>query len=306
MPNTPLLTSVLALCSVAVAQRGESTLKHGAFAAMLEYGQPAWAKRSLDDLPVGKGWRLGMNNASSWKTQAPLLQGNVLLAPGAYRIDLQRTAESDFRIDFASSGLGVNGTGVAGFACKLGAADVQKKLLIELVKGDAKAKVAPDADLPARVAIRFGPHRVEGDFVMIGGRELASTPKWKLIGWSLPAQVVEDALAAGQSVAVATFLPTKKLGNKDPELCNVVVSSKGAEVLPGLLLPEATFGFGEVVPPLASWKQPGEVTWSDLAQPTARLEFGAKAERKDKRYVLELRCGKKAAMLKVSEPEGKS
>ena len=85
---------------------------------------------------------------------------------------------------------------------------------------------------------------------------------------------------------------------------NIVVSSKGADLIPGLLMPEEQFGFGEVAAPLSAWKQAGEITWTDVDQGPARLEFGTgKLERKDKRYTLELRCGKKTATLKIGEPE---
>ena len=302
----PTVFAVISLLAVSVAaQRGASSLKHASFESALDFGQPVWGKRSLEDLPVGQNWRLGMNQASSWRTQTPLVQGSVVIAPGHYRVGLQRSGEEDFAIEFASAALAVSGTGSASLTCKLGKDEVAKKLAIELAKADAKAKVAADGELPAQFRVRFGPHRIEGDFAMVGGRELASSAKFRLVGWSLPAKAVEDALAAGQSVPVATFF-AKKPGNKDPEFFNVVVSSKGAELLPGLLMPTESFGFGEVAAPLSTLKQPAEVTWSDLEQATTRLEFGAKAERKDKRYVLELRCGKRAATLKVGEPEAKS
>src|SRR5690606_6379572 len=261
---------------------------------------PLWGKHTLESLPVGQQWRLGNESATCWRTAVPLIQGDVLIAPGAYRVALSRRGEQSFTVDFASAAMAFGGNGTPGFAAKLvpGKHEVEKRLTLELRRTDGKGqnKNAGAAELPALLQIRFGPHRADAEFTVPGARELLASSRFRLIGWSLPSKLVEDRLAAGEGVPIATFVPVGKPRKQDPEVFNVVIRAQGAELIPGLRMPEDSFGFGDVAPPSPAWRQPAEVEWSDLAQPTERLEFAGKPGRKDKLLVLELRCGKRAEL----------
>src|SRR5690606_15592805 len=123
LSNMPTLThaSVLLtlLASSLCAQRGRATLQHAGLESSIDHGQPLWGKHTLESLPVGQQWRLGNESATCWRTAVPLIQGDVLIAPGAYRVALSRRGEQSFTVDFASAAMAFGGNGTPGFAAKL-------------------------------------------------------------------------------------------------------------------------------------------------------------------------------------------
>ncbi len=96
-----------------------------------------------------------------------------------------------------------------------------------------------------------------------------------------------------------------EFGRSPGAVFNVVLTRDGVELVPGLLMPTDSFGFGKVAPPLAGWRHAGSVVWSELPQDTPRLELSGKLDRKAKQYVLDLRCGKRGAVVQVPEPHAK-
>src|SRR5690606_6732183 len=108
----------------------------------IDHGQPLWGKHTLESLPVGQQWRLGNESATCWRTAVPLIQGDVLIAPGAYRVALSRRGEQSFTVDFASAAMAFGGNGTPGFAAKLvpGKHEVEKRLTLELRRTDGKGQ----------------------------------------------------------------------------------------------------------------------------------------------------------------------
>src|SRR5690606_7143424 len=186
LSNMPTLThaSVLLtlLASSLCAQRGRATLQHAGLESSIDHGQPLWGKHTLESLPVGQQWRLGNESATCWRTAVPLIQGDVLIAPGAYRVALSRRGEQSFTVDFASAAMAFGGNGTPGFAAKLvpGKHEVEKRLTLELRRTDGKGqnKNAGAAELPALLQIRFGPHRADAEFTVPGARELLASSRF--------------------------------------------------------------------------------------------------------------------------------
>lgn len=169
----------------------------------------------------------------------------------------------------------------------------------------SRSRNLPRQDRLRRRALSSAPPASESAFTLAAGRDIATSPKYRLLGWSLPSKLVTDRLARGEGVPIATFVPTQKARRGDPAVFNVVLTRDGVELVPGLLMPTDSFGFGKVAPPLAGWRHAGSVVWSELPQDTPRLELSGKLDRKAKQYVLDLRCGKRGAVVQVPEPHAK-
>lgn len=297
-----------ALAALLPAQRDQARIAHGRAECVIDYGTPSWGAHSLDELPVGGTWRLGSNEATSWRTAAPILQGDVLLPPGAYRVKLGRRTKDVFTVTFDEAALALGRTGDVLLVCTrvADATTPSKKLALALAKAAGNAQDGGAAGTPGaqrtHLDVRFGPHQLAAEFDLLAGEELAASAKYRLVGWSLPATVVDQRLDKGEPVIVATFVPKQKPRHQDPALFNVVVTADAAEVVPGLLMPEDSFGFGKVAPPDPAWRRPGSLAWEELATPATGFELKGRADRKEKCFVLELRCGKRSGVVKVTEP----
>lgn len=103
-PTTLLM--LLLVAAPLAAQRDTPTIKLQKRSSTITYGAVPFGKHSLSELQVGVSWRLGMNNASTWRTEMPVLIGKQLLAPGEYRIHLKR-------LDGERCGLEVHGSALA-------------------------------------------------------------------------------------------------------------------------------------------------------------------------------------------------
>ncbi|MFY9343233.1 MAG: hypothetical protein WAT39_12125 [Planctomycetota bacterium] len=93
------------------AQRPTPTFEHMKRTATIEFGAVPVGKHGIGELPVGETWRLGFNEASTMRLDVPLLAGDSIVAPGAYRVNLQRTDESACALMVNGSGRALAATG---------------------------------------------------------------------------------------------------------------------------------------------------------------------------------------------------
>lgn len=273
------------------AQRGEPALEWQKRTTSLDYGAVPVGRHTLAELPVGEQWRLGNNNASTWTAEMPIVCGERVLAPGQYRINLQRLAEDRCAViaqgsHFAlGSGDDARIEGALGKASKPG-----KKLAIDWTKAASKDK----HNLPAQMVVQFGEAEWKGDVLLVGNKP-AKVGGWQLFAFTLPA-----ALHDGKRP-----LPLAVL-QKGDERWNLIVSGSEAKLLPWMAAPTDSFGFGEVAPPDAARTSEGTVTAADApdGKPVEFLELRQSALQKGS-FALEFAVGSRTLQVSVPEPKPK-
>jgi hypothetical protein len=285
--TVPLLLLALPLA----AQRPDATFEHQKRATTITYGAVPVGQHSLAELQVGQAWRMGMNEASTWRLDMPLVAGDKVIAPGAYRVQLQRTGETTAELLANGSGRALGGNGDGQVPGQIGkAGKPAKKLAVEWRKKGAAAH----GNQPAQVAVQFGEHEWLGDVTVIGGKELKLGGGWKAVAFTVPAEV----LAAGPA-AVATL-------ERGDQRWNVVLGKDSVKLVPWMQAPTESFGFGEVKGPDESATTTGKVEPLEqkVDKPWPVLEvLSAKAEKGEVR--LELAHGTEAVRVTLPEPKGK-
>ena len=103
------LSVVMTVCFVAVAfaqagPRGTSTVALNGKNVSVEYGRPSLRGRTTDELlgqlPAGGFWRLGSNNATTFKTEIDLAFGDVTVPVGEYSIWMQKQQDNSWKLVF--------------------------------------------------------------------------------------------------------------------------------------------------------------------------------------------------------------
>lgn len=289
-PAVALLLFPLAL----VAQREKPTLEWQKRSTTIEYGAAPVGKHTLGELPVGGDWRLGMNQASTWTTQLPIVFGDRALPPGEYRVGLHRIDEKRCAVVAQGSKL-VLGDGadfsIEGDTGKAGKAS--KMLAIEWQKGAAKQKNL----LPATLTVTFGATEWNGEASLVAGKT-AKVGAYQLTVFALPAAVMAGRDKTKVPVAVLTR------GNaKAAENWNLMVGKDDASLVPWMAAPTESFGFGAVVPPDSARTTKGKVVTADakVDNPIEVLELRDSSLQKGE-LELQLVVGDETLTITVAEP----
>ena len=281
------------LVPLALAQRPGASFEHQKRTVTIDYGAVPVGKHSLAELTVGQTWRMGMNEASSWHLTMPVLAGEKVLAPGTYRVQLQRSGETacDLLANGSGKALGSSSDGkVGGTLAKAG--KPAKKLDLAWAKGGA----AVAGNQPAKIVLQFGDVEWQGEVTIVGNKPV-TVPGWKLAVFTLPAAL----LAARDKTAVPS-----RGKDKDQENWNLVVGKDDAKLVPWMTKPTQNNGFGEVAPPDEKLTTTGKVetieskATTELATAEPVTATLAKGE-----LVLELGFAKEAIRVTVPEPKGK-
>ncbi len=231
-----LLLVLLFAPSVLLAQRPTPTFEHGKRAATIEYGAVPVGKHSLGELPVGETWRLGNNEASVIRLAVPLLAGDAVIAPGAYRLSFLHAAEMAGALMAAGSGHALDATGDGRIDGKLGVAKKPtKNLAIEWRKNGALAA----GSQPVHIVVQFGPDEWVGEATLVGNKPF-TVPGWKAVLWQFAAARLESGLPT----PVATL-------TRGDDNWNLVVAKGDVKLIPWMSAPTEQFGFGEVKGPAA-------------------------------------------------------
>ncbi len=239
-----LLVPFLLPTTLLTAQRPTPSIEWQKRTATIEFGAVPVGKHTLAELPVGADWRLGNNEASTLRLEMPLLAGDTMVAPGAYRIGLQRTGDSTASLTVAGSGLGLLATGDGQIAGKLGKAEKpSKKLDIQW----RKQGEAVHGNQPVRLTVTFGADEWIGDAVLLGGEAFAVLPS-KGILWTVPAA----RLAADAATPVGQMV-------RGEVRWNIVVAKGEVKLVPPMQAPTEQFGFGEPIAPDAAKVLVGKV-----------------------------------------------
>ncbi len=291
MRPLPLLP-ILLLAVATTAQRPTPTFEWQKRAATIEFGAVPVGKHALAELPVGETWRLGNNEASVLRLALPLLAGDSMLAPGSYRVQLQRTGETTAALLVNGSDLGLLATGDGRIDGVLGkAAKPTKKLDIQWrAQGAAK-----DGNQPVQIVVQFGPDEWIGDALLLGHKPIMAAG-WKGALFAVPA----TRLAAGLPTPVATW-------SRGDDRWNLVVSKGDVKLVPCMAAPTEQFGFGEVTGPDAARVLAGTTTPLEIkisATPT-HLEL-LSARRESSALRIDVNYAREHLTWTVPEPKAKS
>lgn len=291
MPLHPAVVAILFVPTLLVAQRPTPTFEHGKRTATIEFGAVPVGKHSIAELPVGETWRLGMNEASQMRLDLPLLAGESIVAPGHYRVNLQRTGEATCALMVNGSGLAMAATGDGRIDGPLGKAQKPaKKLDIQWRKKGA----AVAGNQGAQIVVQFGPDEWVGDATAIGHKPIA-LPGWKAVLFLIPTARLE----AGLPTPVATL-------SRGDENWNLVVAKDDVKLIPWMTAPTEQFGFGDVHGPEAARIVTGKREPLEIKVDPAKETLDLVAAKKEKGELrLEVAFGKEGAALIVPEPKPK-
>ena len=288
--------ALLGLAANLPAQRPTPTFEWQKRTTTIDYGAVPTGKHTIAELPIGQTWRMGMNEASTWTLTMPVIAGEAVIAPGTYRINLERTDETHCAIVVNGSDKALGGGSEARVTGELGkAAKAGKKLEIEWEKHGA----AVAGNQPARIVLQYGEASWHGDTTIVG-HKAAKLGAWQLAVFSLPQALVE----ARDKVAVPVAALSR---GKDGEGWNLVLGKDSARLVPWMEAPTEQFGFGAVVPPDTKATTTGSLTTAEIkvAKPYATVELLASALTKGE-ITVSLGVGQESLDVRVPEPKAKA
>ena len=227
--------------------QNEAALEWQKRSTAIRYNAVPVGKHGIAELKIGDTWRLGMNEASKWSVAMPILAGDTWIAPGEYRVNLQRRTEDECAIAANGSNLafGGGGSGDGLVIGKLGKpAKPTSKLAIEIAKKGA----AVAGNQPAQITVQFGDADWHGDMTVVGSKT-TNVSGGKLTVFGIPAGQMEKG-----PVPIATW----SRGKDGDQNWNVVLDKSVVRLVPWMSAPTESFGFGAVVPPDAAQQTEGK------------------------------------------------
>lgn len=251
--------------------------------AMIDYGSVPVGKHTLAELPVGNAWRLGGNQQTVLYLSMPAIVGETVVAPGAYEVQLQRTAEATCAL---VSGDGLRIEGPLGKAAKPG-----KKLIIDWQK-DGAAKAASQ---PTKLVVQFGENEWSGAMVFPGSKTVPAGG-WKLTVFQLPVALLE---ARGDKP-----VPVAVLQKDDEHAFNLVLGKDDVKLVPWSKA-STTDRHGAAGAPVAAEEGiAGTVEALPLDKPAKREQLESlRASLAKGELTVELAFGEEAVRVKVPEPK---
>jgi hypothetical protein len=289
--------ALLSLTSAAEAQRAEARYEWQHREIVLEYGVARLGKHSLDELPVGGEWRLGNNTASTLSTAMPVLAGDAIVPPGAYRVKLVRSAEQAFAITVEGADQGKAGLNLAGDFKSMG----KPKDQLAITWSPSEAKADEKQNRAASLIVQFGTYQLTVPALLIGTHG-TKVRGWDIDAFTFPAAEVEKRLDGGRAIPVAAFRRSGKHDRKEPDSFNLFVSKSSATLVPAMVAPTESFGFGEIAPPDAAWTRAGTVTWDKAEGNQTYLEIAGVELSKTRDFTCTIKVGGRSGKVTVKDP----
>lgn len=275
------LLAVALFPAAALAQK--PTFEWQKRSASIDYGSVPVGKHTLAELPVGNAWRLGGNQQTVLRLSMPAIVGETVVAPGAYEVQLQRTAEDKCAL---VSGDGLRIEGPLGKPAK-----PTKKLIIDWQK-DGAAKASAQA---AKLVVQFGENEWSGAMLFPGSKTVPAGA-WKLTVFSLPASL----LAARDSKPV----PVAVLQKDDDHAFNLVLGKDDVKLVPWSTADTKDRHGAAAGATAAAEGNKGTVEALTLDKPAKREQLEhLKASLAKGELMVELAFGDEAVRVKVPEPK---
>src|SRR5262249_16680781 len=154
-------------------------------------------------------------------TQAPLIVGDTVVAPGAFRVKVARPGAEKFELLVEGAGTAVEAGGDGGHApAALGQAEAPHgKIGISL----APAQEQPDAELRAvALLVQFGSPQLTVPMTIVGTQPLKVKGFAALDVWKLPEAWLAKRLKEKKHSPVATLVRSGKVSNRESDRLNLM------------------------------------------------------------------------------------
>lgn len=263
-------------------------------ATTIAYNPVPVGKHGLDELKVGDSWRLGMNEASTWTLERPIMDQRLMPA-GAFRIALRRHAEDKLTLVLIGSGLALGGGDDLEVEGRL--QDLQKPTSkLDIAFSVPPTERSKSDNQGVNLDVAFGNKRWHAQVTLLGAKSE------KAGAWTLEVVSPSAQLARTQGKPAAIGLLTRK-GGKGPTAWNLILAGEEARLVPVMAAPTANFGFGEPTPPDPAWTTAGKAVAADrndLAKTIELESFTAK----NGELTIVISALKERLTLTLPEPKG--
>lgn len=304
MPKThPLFSSCLVVAalssaaSTALAQRVPAKIEFQDRSAVIEYGAVRYGKHSIDELKPGTPWRMGSGEASVLKTEVPILSGDTVIAPGAYRVAVSRKEENGLYLNLSEALRALSAAGDEDLKGTLTTDKPNKELVVEWTS-PAKGKGEKESVRESTVRVQFGPSVLSVPLTIVGSHSL-KVAGWTVDVFTIPAELLKKRMEKGVMTPVASLKSSKDA--KKAASFNLLLGKDGASLVPAMEVPTDNFGFGPVSPPDQALIKKGKVEVAESKEQKATLEAG-KVEKKGSDLSFLLAFGDQTATVVVPEP----
>jgi hypothetical protein len=291
------LLFVLSLGSLANAQRLKARFEWQDREVVLDYGVARLGKHTLEELPVGGEWRLGNNNATTLATAMPVVSGDAIVPPGSYRVKLLRPGDQSFAIAVEGADQGKGSVSLPGEFKTAG----KPKEQLAITWSANEAKPEDKQNRTTTLSIQFGTYQLTVPALLIGTRPIKAGG-WEIDAFTYPAALVEKQIDGGRSIPVAVFRRSGKHEHKEPDSFNLFVSKSGASLVPSMVAPTDSYGFGEIAPPDPAWTRKGSVAWDKSADTRTFLEIASVELNKNREFTCTVSAGGRAGKVTVKDP----
>jgi hypothetical protein len=296
-----LSAAVIVACfaTPAQAQRPTASFEWQKHEAGVTYGVPRVGKHTLDELAVGKPWRMGAFNASTLATTAPLIVGDSVVAPGVFRVQVARTGPEKFELLIEGAGTAVEAGGddVHAPATMAQAKVANDKLEISL----APVKEQPDPELRAlALLVQYGAPTLTVPMTIVGTQPMKVKGFTALDVFKLPEPWLSKRLNLKKHTPVATLVRSGKIGNGESDRLNLMLGEDDVVLLPAMLPSTENNGFGAIPKPDGLWTFHGKVTWSESKKPAPLFHVESAEVEKDGTLHVVASLGARSADIRVA------
>jgi len=296
-----LSAAVVLACAAAPAQaqRPTASFEWQKHEAGVTYGVPRVGKHTLDELKVGDSWRMGAFNASNLVTTAPLIVGDSVVAPGAFRVQVARTGAEKFELLIEGVGTAVEAGGddVHAPATMTQAKTPNEKLEISL----APVKEQADPELRAlALLIQYGAPQLTVPMTIVGTQPMKVKGFAALDVFKLPEPWLSKRLDLKKHTPVATLVRSGKVGNGESDRLNLMLGEDDVVLIPAMLAPTENNGFGAIPKPDGLWTFQGKVIWSASKKPSPLFHVESAEVEKDGTLHVVASLGERSADIRVA------
>ncbi|MGE0144301.1 MAG: hypothetical protein AB7T19_13535 [Planctomycetota bacterium] len=302
-----VLVVVITLSS-ALAQRESAKLEFQKRSTSIAYGAVRVGKHSLDSLEIGGTWRLGNNEASTWRLDMPIVTNGAVLPPGEYRVNLVREANDRLALNLVGTRHALGGDRDLRVPGALSTNNKpSENLAIRLASATKPKKGAVQLD--AQIAVDFGSSHWQAELALLSGEQNTKLGRgWTLEIFAVPGDLVT---ARGATPLAVGTLRKKPADDKSPQAWNLILAGDEARLVPWMTAPTEQFGFAEPTAPDSEWIRRGTIE-----TPAAKAEDGKEATTseqvpplrlvaavtKDGNFQIDLAAGEHAMQIRIEPP----
>lgn len=244
---------------------------------------------------------MGFNRASTIETALPIVQGDTVVAPGSYRVNIARPAEDKIQLVINGGGMPTGGAD-ASFPGKLGKQKKPTKKLNLAWAKDKKAKAGKFVNA-CFLHVNFGKDRLSMPMRVVAPTK-QKAKGYQAMSFNYPADWLKKQMDADKSTPILSLVPKKKPKKGQPTGFNLIVSKSSAKLVPHMQAPTDSFGFGAVKQPDAKWSSEGQISWKK-GQGSSKALTIRKLTVSKKKIEIQLDAGDRTASLSVPMPTGK-